>query len=222
MLHEILLSLSGHPSPLLRPCNLEADALAAITPPERQLLASAARLSSVHVDLIAHASRLASSHPSAICRAVANTIQSRHLSAFQRKVLDVERRILTLDPGLVGAYNIVPLTAVMSEFQQWTRSMEWLLGTARFIAARGDECRGADLINRLRADVQSGYRDVAEAASSLVAVAETAWLKQASAWLLYGRLPSLGSADFFVQKSPPPDEVACPCRPPPVCRALTS
>ncbi|KAM4058985.1 spindle pole body component [Hirsutella rhossiliensis] len=203
MLHEILLSLSGHPSPLLRSCSFETDA---ITLPERQLLASAAHLSNVHVDLVAHASRLASSHPSAICRAVANAIQSRHLSAFQRKVLDVEESILTLDPELVGAYNIVPLTAVMSDFQQWRRIMEWLLETARFMAAKSNTCQGADLINRLRVDVQSGYRDVAETALSLVAVAETAWLKHVSAWVLYGRLPTLGSADFFVQKSQPPDD----------------
>ncbi|EQL02323.1 Spc97/Spc98 family protein [Ophiocordyceps sinensis CO18] len=210
MLHEILLSLSGHPSPLLSSCNSEADALAAITPPERQLLASAAHLGNVHVDLISHASRLASSHPSAICRAVANAIQSRHLSAFQRKVLEVEESILTINPELVGAYNIVPLTAVMGEFQQWTKRMEWLLETTRFMAANRDKCHGADLINRLTVEVQSGYRDVAETALSLVAVAETAWLKHVSAWLLYGRLPSLGSADFFVQKSQPPDEPSCP------------
>jgi hypothetical protein len=33
----------------------------------------------------------------------------------------------------------------------------------------------------------------------LVREAETAWLKQISAWILYGRLPSFGTDDFFVQ-----------------------
>jgi hypothetical protein len=47
--------------------------------------------------------------------------------------------------------------------------------------------------------MQTGYMDVEEAALSLVKVAETAWLKQVSAWILYGRLPSFGREDFFVQ-----------------------
>ncbi|KJZ72988.1 hypothetical protein HIM_07560 [Hirsutella minnesotensis 3608] len=209
MLHEILLSLSGHPSPLLRPSTLEADALAAITPPERQLLASAAHLSHVHVRLIANASQISASHPSPVCRAVSNAIQSHHLAAFQRKILDVEQSILRHDPDLVGAYHIVPLTAVMSEFQQWTRKMDWLLATSNFILdKRGGNapCQGADLICRLRVDVGSGYRDVADAALDLTKVAETAWLKQAAAWVLYGRLPTLGSTDFFIQEAHSPQE----------------
>lgn len=74
MLHEILLSLSGHPSPLASCGSLGPEALAALAPPERQLLASVAHLSRVHRHLIALAARLASSHPSAVCRAVASVI----------------------------------------------------------------------------------------------------------------------------------------------------
>ncbi|CCE33579.1 uncharacterized protein CPUR_07505 [Claviceps purpurea 20.1] len=203
MLHEILLSLSGHPSPLLRPpSSPEADALAGISPPERQLLSSAGHISHLHTKLIAYSSETATSHPSTICRAVCTAISSVHLAAFQRKVLDVEASVLRNDAGLVGAYNIVPLTAVMSEFQQWTRRLEWLWDTVRFIMARDGEgraCRGAALIDRLRDELQSGYQDVAATAESLVKAAETAWLKQVSAWVLYGRLPSFGADDFFVQ-----------------------
>ncbi|KND92124.1 hypothetical protein TOPH_03012 [Tolypocladium ophioglossoides CBS 100239] len=209
MLHEILLSLSGHPSPLLLPPNPESHALAGVTPPERQLLAAAAHLSDMHIKLIAYTSQISASHPSTICRAVATAIHSVHLSAFQRKVLEVEESILRDDPALVGAYNIVPLTAVMGEFQQWTRRMEWLRETVRFILAREKDaaaCQGAELINRLRTELQSGYQDVAEAALSLVTVAETAWLKQVSAWVLYGRLPRFGGGDFFVQESGPSEE----------------
>ena len=214
MLHEILLSLSGHPSPLLRtPASSEADAAAGITPPERQLLASAGHISDLHTKLIAFTSEVSASHPSTVCRAVASAITSVHIAAFQKKVLDVEAGILSNDPALVGAYDIVPLTAVMGEFQQWTRRLEWLWDTVRFVMAKdeqGHSCRGAALIDRLRDELQSGYQDVADTAARLVAVAETAWLKQVSAWVLYGRLPSFGGDDFFVQEMDGVAEVRMP------------
>lgn len=205
MLHEILLSLSGHPSPLLRTdaaAGPEPHALAGISPAERQLLASVARLSDVHVKLISYAAQIANAHPSTICRAVATAIDSIHLAAFQRKVLEVEEGILRDDPDLVGAYRIVPLTAVVGEFGKWTRRMEWLWQMVQFMLAKntkGDVCHGAQLMDRLRTELQSGYQDVVDTAMSLVTVAETAWLKQVSAWILYGRLPSFGGEDFFVQ-----------------------
>ncbi|KAG4262187.1 hypothetical protein FPRO03_11060 [Fusarium proliferatum] len=203
MLHEILLSLSGHPSPLLRTDATQPHALSGVSPAERQLLASAAHLSDVHIKLISYTAQVANSHPSTICRAVATAIDSIHLAAFQRKVLDVEASILQDDPDLVGAYNIVPLTAVIGEFKDWTRRMEWLWEMVQFMLAKnkkGETCHGAQLMDRLRLELQSGYRDVQNTAMSLVTVAETAWLKQVSAWILYGRLPSFGGDDFFVQK----------------------
>ncbi|KAM0222275.1 hypothetical protein ACHAPQ_008613 [Fusarium lateritium] len=213
MLHEILLSLSGHPSPLLRTDATQPHALSGVSPAEQQLLASAAHLSDVHIKLISYTAQVANSHPSTICRAVATAIDSIHLSAFQRKVLDVEASILQDDPELVGAYNIVPLTAVMGEFKDWTRRMDWLWEMVQFMLAKdkkGGECHGAQLMDRLRLELQSGYRDVQDTAMSLVTVAETAWLKQVSAWILYGRLPSFGSEDFFVQKVEQSDEKLLP------------
>ncbi|KAK5991402.1 hypothetical protein PT974_09683 [Cladobotryum mycophilum] len=211
MLHELLLSLSGHPSPLLRAKPADSGALSGVTPPERQLLASAAHLSHVHINLIKYTAQIAASHPSTICRAVATAIQSIHLSAFQRKVLEVEESILKEDPDLVGEYNIVPLTAVIGEFTQWTRRFEWLWDISQFMLTKdesGHSCRGSQIMNRLRSELQSGYRDVEETAMSLIKVAETAWLKQVSAWILYGRLPSLGGDDFFVHKMDDSDEYA--------------
>ncbi|KAL9468452.1 hypothetical protein ACSS6W_010146 [Trichoderma asperelloides] len=203
MLHEILLSLSGHPSPLLRAGTADSGPVSGVTPSERQLLASAAHLSDIHIKLIKYAGQIAGAHPSPICRAVGTAIQSIHLSAFQRKILEVEESILKEDPELVGEYNIVPLTAVMGEFTQWTRRFEWLWDIVQFMVTKdekGNACCGSQIMNRLRTELQSGYRDVEEAAMSLVKVAETAWLKQVSAWVLYGRLPSLGGDDFFIQK----------------------
>ncbi|XDG09596.1 hypothetical protein ABKA04_009211 [Annulohypoxylon sp. FPYF3050] len=188
MLHEILLSLSGHPSPLLRNDYTDPKAQSIISPPERELLKTAGHLSDLHCKLISYTAQISTSHSSVICRAVSTSINSLYLDAFQRKVLEVEDSVLRKDASLVGAYNIVPLTAVMGEFSDWTRRMEWLWDLVQFIDKQneGSPCRGAHLINRLRAELQTGYTDIGEAALSLVRVAETAWLKQVSAWVLYG------------------------------------
>ncbi|KAJ2904460.1 Spc97/Spc98 family protein [Zalerion maritima] len=214
MLHEILLSLSGHPSPLLRTAEA-SDANAASTaatssptttlsPPERNLLSSAARLSDLHVKLLNYTGQISAQHPSTICRAVATSIDSAHLAAFRKKVLDVESDILKGESSLVGAYNIVPLTAVIGEFSDWTRRLEWLWEIVQFmLKGQGGKpnCTGAMLINRLRDELQTGYADIEATAVSLVRVAETAWLKQVSAWILYGRLPSFGGDDFFIKSA---------------------
>ncbi|KAI1461436.1 Spc97/Spc98 family protein [Annulohypoxylon moriforme] len=202
MLHEILLSLSGHPSPLLRNNYTDPKAQSIISPPERELLKTAGHLSDLHCKLISYTAQISASHPSIICRAVSTAINSLYLNAFQRKVLEVEDNVLRKDASLVGAYNIVPLTAIMGEFSDWTRRMEWLWDLAQFIdkASEGSPCRGAQLINRLRAELQTGYADIGETALSLVRVAETAWLKQVSAWVLYGKIPAFSDADFFIQK----------------------
>jgi hypothetical protein len=158
--------------------------------------------SDLHCKLRAYTFTIAASHQSSICQAVATAIRSTHLAAFQRKILEVEDGILRKDARNVGAYNIVPLTAIVGEFSGWTRRMEWFLEVVEFMM-RGNggekKCTGAMIIDRLCGAMQTGYVDIEEAALSLVKVAETAWLKQISAWILYGRLPSFGREDFFVQ-----------------------
>ncbi len=215
MLHEILLSLSGHPSPLLQADHAGSHGDAAISPPERELLASVAHLSDLHVQLLGSTAQISSSHPSTICRAVASAVDTIHLRAFQQKVLDVEESILRKDAGFVGAYNIVPLTAVVGEFSDWTRRMEWLGDIVQFMLKpertkdekRSVSCTSARIIDRLRSELQTGYMDIEETARSLVRAAEVAWLKHVSSWILYGRLPSFGQADFFVQRSKDGDDV---------------
>ncbi|CAK7199768.1 hypothetical protein SEUCBS139899_002451 [Sporothrix eucalyptigena] len=236
MLHEILLSLSGHSSPLLQPDGTsrhghsgaqEGSASSTgstsssenvLSPSERALLSDLARLSDLHIRLRAHAAHIAAVHPSVVCRAVAAAIVSVHLAAFQRDVLAVEATVLKRDPALVGAYDIVPLTALVGAFADWPRRFEWLWTVAQYILPEASASTmtkantkspakappglpsGAQLINHLRAELQTGYEDIERTARSLVRVAETAWLKQVSAWILYGRLPSFGGDDFFVQQ----------------------
>ena len=151
----------------------------------------------------------------------------------------MEETILRKDAALVGAYNIVPLTAVVGEFDEWNRRMEWLWTFVELLmkgmkenagivdqmewegsqsqdlahrpAQKGHSSSatrrreppghsGPMVINRLRELMQTGYKDIEEVVKSLVKVAETAWLKQVSAWVLYGRLPDFGADDFFVWK----------------------
>jgi hypothetical protein len=122
----------------------------------------------------------------------------------------VESRILKQDASTVGAYNIVPLAGIVSEFAEWVRLMEWLWDLSNFILppdvpSRGEKdsmraSSGAQLMDKLRTEAQTGYPDIEEAARHLGTVAEASWLRQLSSWLLYGRLPSFGASDFFVQR----------------------
>lgn len=210
MLHEILLSLSGQPSPLFSPAQgkdaVAQDDLALLSPPEKALLGSVARLSQLHAQLRIHTSKISSVHGSVICRSVATTIATAHLGEFQKKIIEVEKAILAEDSGYVGGYGIVPLSTIVGEFAPWTQRMEWLWEVVKFIqpeskaSARTHSCSGAGLIDHLRAESQTGYLDIKEMAVQLVTAAETAWMKQLSMWLLYGNLPMYGKDDFFVQE----------------------
>ncbi|GJP89602.1 Spc98 family protein [Aspergillus niger] len=209
MLHEILLSLSGQPSPLFNPETeggaISEDAFPLVSPPEKALLASLAHLSRLHTDLRTHTALISSSHPSVICRAVSTAISSRHLGEFQRKISEVEKSILVEDSGYVGGYGIVPLSTIVGEFSPWTRRLEWLWETVRLIwpiySRNKDQlCTGVALIDHLRAETQTGYVDLKDIALHLVGIAETAWMRQLSPWLLYGNLPILGGSDFFIQR----------------------
>ncbi|KAL4867139.1 hypothetical protein BDV12DRAFT_123691 [Aspergillus spectabilis] len=210
MLHEILLSLSGQQSSLFS-FQTEEDAVSEessplLSPPEKALLASLARLSRLHAELRAHTALICSSHPSVICRAVSTAIRSHHLGEFQKKILEVEKAILVEDSGYVGGYGIVPLATVVGQFTPWTRRMEWLWEISSFIQPTSKKektqcCTGAGLIDRLREESQTGYVDLEGIALHLVSAAETAWMRQLSTWLLYGNLPILGKADFFIQEA---------------------
>lgn len=214
MLHEILLSLSGHPSALFdthqaHSSHVTSTPTALLSPPEAELLASLGHLSRLHRRTRDHVARIASSHASTVCRAVATAITSYHLEQFQRKILEVESNILKQDASTVGAYNIVPLAGIVGEFSEWVRLMEWLWEISNFISPsdtyRKSEQKdakpasGAELVDKLRTEAQTGYPDIEEAALRLGAVAETSWLRQLSTWLLYGRLPAFGASDFFIQ-----------------------
>lgn len=212
MLHEILLSLSGQPSPLFNSAKATGeetftqDDIPLLSPPEKALLGSIAHLSHLHAQIRAHISRISSGHRSVICRSVSTAVATIHLGRFTKKILEVEKAILAEDSGYVGGYGIVPLSTMVGEFAPWTRRMEWLWEIVRFIqpeeeaTARFTESTGAGLIDHLRAESQTGYLDVKEMAVELTTAAETAWMKQLSMWMLYGKLPMYGKDDFFIQE----------------------
>lgn len=219
MLHEILLSLSGHPSPLLsiKPGKIgdsNGPLQSLLSPAEQALLQTLAQdLGEKHKNIRSNASVISSSHPSTVCRAVSIVIVSIHLAAFQQRILEVEKDILEENPSIVGAYNIVPLSAIVGAFDGWGRKLEWLWDLVQFMQAppsRGlllpggsskDPCTAAELIVNLRDATHTGYPDIEQLSLNLVKVAETAWLKQISTWVLYGRHPAIGAADFFVMQT---------------------
>lgn len=218
MLHELLLALSGHTSPLLSDDKDIQQLGPLLCPSEDALLRSVACLGNVYTELLRDASTITDSHPSVICRAVSRTVESVHLAAFQQDILNVEGKILQKHASLVGAYDIVPLSSVVGSFSGWGRRMGWLKSLVQYIqlGALGLTQRstdnaeqigtrrhasGAQVINWLRKESQTGYPDIERIAVDLVKVAERAWLRQVSAWVLYGRLPDLGAEDFLIQQS---------------------
>ncbi len=226
MLQEVLLALSGHKSQLLDAIERGKSSVAAetepfplLSPPEIALLQSVGHLARLHRQLRTHTAIISSSHPSPICRAVSSAVSSSHLARFQEKILEVECRILKKDASMVGAYNIVPLAGVVAEFDGWKRLLEWYWNLAcdmlpyeddgtelALSEGKGPNSSGAGIINKLRQDAQTGYPDIEAAALQLSQVAESAWLRQLVSWILYGRLPTIGAADFFVQLQEDPDE----------------
>ncbi|KAI4131258.1 MAG: hypothetical protein LQ347_003056 [Umbilicaria vellea] len=214
MLHELLLALSGHPSPLLLVNDEGGDtAFPLLSPPERALLSSLAHLGDLHIRLRARTSTISASHPSTICRAISTAVVSKHLVKFQQKILEVEKVILRKDAGIVGAYNIVPLSGLVGEFDGWRRVLDWLWDIVQYMlpedGGKASDQRGASrtskgpftgaqIIDKLRDEAQTGYPDLERIVLDLLVVGEGAWLRQVSAWVLYGRLPTFGAEDFFV------------------------
>ena len=211
MLHEVLLALSGHPSTLFKdsdPTQLASgvhdvnEDFPLISPSEKALLQSIGQLSELHRKLRHHIEQIALQNRSTICRAVATSIQQKHLSRFQGKILEVESKILTKNASLVGAYDIVPLAGVIGEFADWHRRMAWYWNMACFmqpVDTKTKQCTGATLIDKLRAEQQTGFPDIAVVAIELSKVAETAWLRQVASWILYGTLLTFGADDFFIR-----------------------
>ncbi|KAK3617441.1 hypothetical protein LTR56_012753 [Elasticomyces elasticus] len=209
MLHEVLLALSGHPSPLFQSApvdNSDANIHSLLSPLEAALLKSISTLAEQHRQLRNHVQSVESKHQSTVCRAVATAIRQKHLARFQQRILDVESKILTRDATIVGAYDIVPLASIVAEFDDWHRLMFWLWETVQSIQittkSTSDGCSGAALINHLRAEASTGFPEIESAAIELSRVAESAWLRQLSPWIVHGKLPAYGSSDFFIRAMP--------------------
>ncbi|MCJ1296963.1 hypothetical protein MMC34_008532 [Xylographa carneopallida] len=200
MLHELLLALSGHSSPLLSDAEGNPELRALLSPSEAALLISVAHLGNLHIQIRTIASAITKCHPSIVCRAVAQAITSIHLKKFQEEILRVERGVLHKRARFVGAYDIVPLSSVSIAFSGWRSKLEWLKNLVQQIQPSNTNTSGAQVIDWLQKELQTGFPDVGLLVLNLVQVAEAAWLRQISAWLLYGTLPALGAKDFLIQR----------------------
>ena len=209
MIHELLLALSGHPSPLLDPGVSKNTILAEhLSPPELTLLERLAHdLGGKRIQIHNDVSSIISSHPSIVCRAVANAIILVHLARFQERIIQIERDLLQQKPNLVGAYNVVPLSGIVNAFDGWKEKLDWLARLVRDMHVRdsdfrrnqkSDLCNSKQMIEHLRRSTLTGYPDIEKMAEELGQVAESTWLKQASLWILYGKLPC-SKCDFFIR-----------------------
>ncbi|ETN41959.1 uncharacterized protein HMPREF1541_03898 [Cyphellophora europaea CBS 101466] len=212
MLHEILLSLSGYQSEIFEKVKNTEHHVEGIhnftSEPERAMLETLAHIAQLHIDIKQIAARIASDHSSVVCRGVASAILDVHLAAFRKKIIQVEHSILRQDSSYVGGYGIVPLSTVVSDFAPWTRPLEWLLKVTRVAGRQSEQesakgyCTGNEMLDFLHSETHTGYADVEELAVSLLITAQKMWMRSVASWILYGRLPTLGTGDFFIQQNP--------------------
>ncbi len=212
MLQEILLSLSGYHSDIwekVKEGDTEHDELQKYaSEPEKAMLDVLANISRLHLEIKETAARVAATHASMICRAVGSAITVHHLAGFRKKVLDVESSILQRSPAYVGAYNIVPLSTIVSEFAPWSRRLDWLLSVTRCMGgkttlSREDvPCTGKDLLDFLQGETHTGYTDVENMSTHLMICAQKVWMRSLAAWVLHGKLSSFSANDFFIWYNP--------------------
>ncbi|EXJ55515.1 hypothetical protein A1O7_08443 [Cladophialophora yegresii CBS 114405] len=218
MLHEILLSLSGLQSPIwsqarVRPSgegDQETPFNQYVSPPERVMLDTLARLHDLHVQIRTTTTQLSKHHKSMVCRAVSSSVADVHLGSFLSKIIQVESAILRKDAGYVAAYEIVPLSTIVAEFSPWTRRLEWLWSVVQHLdpsaaqSARKRPPSGASILDLLEDETHTGYSDIEEMAVALLTVAQKSWMRATSLWVLYGKLPAAGNQDFCVKPNPNP------------------
>ncbi|KIV87658.1 hypothetical protein PV11_03190 [Exophiala sideris] len=209
MLHEILLSLSGVQSPIWDQGRLPGELNGQtfnqyVSPPERAMLESLAHLQRLHVQVKHATAQFTKTHESMVCRAVSASIADVHLGNFMDKIVQVETSILKKDAGYVGAYGIVPLSTIVSDFAPWTRRLEWLKAVVEQLNANSQPTRPSapGLLDFLEKETHTGYSDIEEMAVALLTVAQRAWMRIASLWILYGKLSRFGPHDFCVKENP--------------------
>lgn len=210
MLHEILLSLSGIPSSIWKDLTEENDvhdgqddsSRIPISAPEREMVGQLAELADLHLKVIQATTNISKSHPSRIWRAVCNRIKTVHLRDFTRAIIDIEASILKEDTKYVGAYNIVPLSTIVTEFQPWVRPLRWLWKTLQRMSSKNATkfCTGAELLEYLQREGQTGYTDLRDLSVDLLVAAQQSWMQGLTPWILYGELLRFGSDDFMVKE----------------------
>jgi hypothetical protein len=211
MLHEILLSLSGLESSIWSQAEsthdtegLQSSVGQYVSPPEKAMLKTLSHLQQLHVQIRNATKHASTSHTSMVCRAVSSSVADVHLGKFMSKILEVESAVLKKDSAYVGAYEIVPLSTVVSEFAPWTRRLQWLWSIMQRLVPHPQvpgqiEISAALMIDLLELESHTGYSDIEDMALSLLEVAQKAWMRAASLWLLYGKLPKIGAGDFCIK-----------------------
>jgi hypothetical protein len=177
------------------------------------MLETLSHLHDLHLEIRGATKRLSRSHNSMVCRAVSSSIADVHLGEFLSKITQTESAILRKDAGYVGAYEIVPLSTVVSEFAPWTRRLEWLRSIVQHldpdstVSAKAHPPCAASILDLLEKERHTGYSDIEGMAVALLTVAQNTWMRAVSLWVLYGRLPTAGAPDFCIRPNPTPASV---------------
>lgn len=203
MLHEIFLSLSGIPSPFLQTINVndrdtdsqDVSYACHMSEPERDMLKILAGLSDLQVKVKELSVSVSTSHSSPVCSAISTSIRTTHLQAFTDRVIGVECSVLQNDSAYVGAYKSIPLSTLVTEFQPWLRPLHWLLKTLQFLSSARSTSTVFKYLNR---ECQTGYNDLRDTATSLLIIAEKAWINCLMPWFLFGELPRSGKDEFMI------------------------
>lgn len=166
---------------------------------ERILVKSVTRIAQDH-DLIRHRCDQLKESPSLMLRSVILCID-QHLSSFRDLVVTCEVCVSNQDSSLmVGQeFSLVKLRARLSESEITIAHLKSL--TADLITTHLGALPVL-IIDKMRAQISTGYRCLSQVTTSLLSSAETFLLLQIRSWCVYGALRSSSKADFFIQASP--------------------
>lgn len=216
MLHEVLIVLAGHESPLVTktPSNVPLRE-GLLHKSEQALLAQVAVLGELHrqvatrikhIHQLYHSTTSNSNSNSQFIKgpfppsshAIASTIDNLLLRPFRTTLVELEREILSNNSRYVGGNKIVSLSMIVSEtvgkYERRFRYSESLLNYLVTNCIRS--C--FDVLTRLEKDKITGYEDVKQVVNGCISQVHRTWIQQLCCWCLYGRLPRYGVGNDFM------------------------
>lgn len=217
MLHEVLLVLAGHTSPIVSdtPTAL-SDTL--LHPSETALIANIAQFGRLHYsvktkvaivlgsymdlpspEVARFAARFYPGPYSAACHAVANLVEQKVTGEFNRVLIQLERSILSSDKSLANtslkaSSAAMSLTSIVAQtVHLWLRRFQYADELLGYIMSRRVFCH--EILTRLANDSDTGFPDVKCLVMACITAVENVWVSLIVSWIFYGKA---GTRDFFI------------------------